>query len=58
MTSIDTASRRPRVVIIGAGFGGLSAAKQLARAPFDISIVDRHNYHGVIPSGAKLHHQP
>jgi NADH dehydrogenase len=45
MTSIDTASRRPRVVIIGAGFGGLSAAKQLARAPFDISIVDRHNYH-------------
>ena len=45
MTSIDTASPRPRVVIIGAGFGGLSAAKQLARAPFDISIVDRHNYH-------------
>src|SRR5262249_7701187 len=45
MTSIDTASPRPRVVIIGAGFGGLSAAKQLARAPFDVTIVDRHNYH-------------
>ena len=45
MTSIDTTSRRPRVVIIGAGFGGLSAAKQLARAPFDVTIVDRHNYH-------------
>src|SRR6266511_1508284 len=45
MTSIDTASRRPRVVIIGAGFGGLSAAKQLARVPFDVTIVDRHNYH-------------
>jgi NADH:quinone reductase (non-electrogenic) len=45
MTSIDTASRRPRVVIIGTGFGGLSAAKQLARAPFDVTIVDRHNYH-------------
>jgi NADH:ubiquinone reductase (H+-translocating) len=45
MTSIDTASRRPRVVIIGAGFGGLSAAKKLARAPFDVTIVDRHNYH-------------
>ena len=45
MTSIDTASRRPRVVIIGAGFAGLSAAKQLARAPFDVTIVDRHNYH-------------
>jgi NADH:quinone reductase (non-electrogenic) len=42
------ASRRaalPRVVIIGAGFGGLSAAKRLAKAPFDVTIVDRHNYH-------------
>jgi NADH:ubiquinone reductase (H+-translocating) len=45
MTSIDTASRRPRVVILGAGFGGLSASKRLARAPFDVTIVDRHNYH-------------
>src|SRR6266550_6379843 len=45
MTFIDPTSRRPRVVIIGAGFGGLSAAKQLARAPFDVTIVDRHNYH-------------
>jgi NADH dehydrogenase len=45
MTSIDTATRRPRVVIIGAGFGGLSAAKQLVQAPFDVTIVDRHNYH-------------
>jgi NADH dehydrogenase len=32
-------------VIIGAGFGGLSAAKQLARAPFEVTVVDRHNYH-------------
>ena len=31
----------PRVVIIGAGFGGLSTAKQLAQAPFDVTIVDR-----------------
>jgi NADH:ubiquinone reductase (H+-translocating) len=35
----------PRVVIIGAGFGGLSAAKRLAKAPFEVTIVDRHNYH-------------
>jgi NADH:quinone reductase (non-electrogenic) len=35
----------PRVVIIGAGFGGLSAAKRLAKAPFDVTVVDRHNYH-------------
>jgi NADH:ubiquinone reductase (H+-translocating) len=43
MSSFDATS--PRVVIIGAGFGGLSAAKQMARTPFNITIVDRHNYH-------------
>ncbi|HEY7298021.1 MAG TPA: NAD(P)/FAD-dependent oxidoreductase [Xanthobacteraceae bacterium] len=36
---------RPRIVIIGAGFGGLSAAKELAGAPLDVTIVDQHNYH-------------
>ena len=36
---------RPRVVIIGAGFGGLSAAKALAKAPVDVTVIDRHNYH-------------
>src|ERR1700693_1590473 len=45
----DTASianrlRRPNVVIIGAGFAGLSAAKGLARWPFDVIIIARHNY--------------
>jgi NADH dehydrogenase len=34
-----------RVVIIGAGFGGLAAAKALARAPFEVTLVDRYNYH-------------
>jgi len=32
-------------VIVGAGFGGLFAAQALARAPADVTIVDRHNYH-------------
>ena len=36
---------RKRVVIIGAGFGGLSAAKQLSNSSFDVTIVDQHNYH-------------
>jgi NADH dehydrogenase len=35
----------PRVVIVGAGFGGLSAAKALRRAPFDVTLIDQHNYH-------------
>ena len=35
----------PRVVIVGAGFGGLSAAKALAGKPFDVTVIDRHNYH-------------
>ena len=34
-----------RVVIVGAGFGGLSAAKALAGSAFDVTIIDRHNYH-------------
>jgi NADH:quinone reductase (non-electrogenic) len=45
MTAIHATSRPPRVVIVGAGFGGLSAAKQLGKAPFDVTVVDRHNYH-------------
>ena len=37
--------QRPRVVIVGAGFGGLQAAKALARAPADVIVVDRQNHH-------------
>jgi NADH dehydrogenase len=36
---------RPQVVILGAGFGGLSAATALRRAPVDITLIDRRNYH-------------
>ena len=43
--SEDTAPRRPRVVIAGAGFGGLQVARGLADAPVDITLVDKHNYH-------------
>src|SRR5262249_1888235 len=37
--------RGPRVVIIGGGFGGLSAARALAGAAADVTLIDRHNYH-------------
>ena len=38
-------SHRPKVVIIGAGFGGMSAAKALANAPVEVTVIDRRNYH-------------
>ena len=36
---------RPRIIIVGAGFGGLAAAKALAGSDFDVTVIDRHNYH-------------
>ena len=39
------AQARPQVVIVGAGFGGLEAAKALRRAPVDITVLDRNNHH-------------
>ncbi|HSU60520.1 MAG TPA: NAD(P)/FAD-dependent oxidoreductase [Bryobacteraceae bacterium] len=36
---------RHRVVILGGGFGGLYAAKALKRAPVDLTVIDRRNYH-------------
>ena len=43
--SITASSPRRRVVIIGAGFAGLSAATALRDAPFEVILIDRHNYH-------------
>jgi NADH dehydrogenase len=40
-----TPAARHRVVILGAGFGGLSAAKALAKAPVEVTVIDRRNYH-------------
>jgi NADH dehydrogenase len=37
------------VVIVGGGFGGLNAARALSRGPFEITIIDRDNYHGFWP---------
>ena len=37
--------RLPHVVIIGGGFGGLNAARALARAPVRITLLDRGNDH-------------
>jgi NADH dehydrogenase len=42
-------SRRPRVVIVGAGFGGINAAAGLAKLPVDVTVVDRKNHHTFQP---------
>jgi NADH dehydrogenase len=42
-------SNRPRVVIVGAGFGGLWAARKLARHQVDVTVVDKNNYHTFFP---------
>ena len=39
----------PRVVIVGAGFGGLNAARVLAKAPVRLTVVDRKNHHTFQP---------
>src|SRR5207253_8360954 len=41
--------RTPRVVIVGAGFGGLNAARLLARRPVQVIVVDRKNHHTFQP---------
>ena len=42
-------SERPTVVVLGAGFGGLGAARKLAKAPVEVVLVDRHDYHTFQP---------
>jgi NADH dehydrogenase len=39
----------PRVIIIGAGFGGLDAARALAGTSVDVLLIDRHNFHTFTP---------
>jgi NADH dehydrogenase FAD-containing subunit len=38
-------SALPHVFILGGGFGGLQAARGLARAPVRVTLVDQHNHH-------------
>lgn len=45
----ETHETRPKVLILGAGFGGLGAARKLRKAPVDVTMVDRHDYHTFQP---------
>jgi NADH dehydrogenase len=38
-------SGRSKIIIIGGGFAGPSAAQALKSAPVDVTLIDRHNYH-------------
>src|SRR5271168_1499380 len=40
-----SAGHRPRAVIVGAGFGGLEAARTLRHSDVDITLIDRRNFH-------------
>ncbi len=44
-TVLGVSASRPKVVVIGAGFGGLEAAKALRRSPVDVTVIDRENHH-------------
>src|SRR5438045_9716288 len=40
-----SSNQKPRVIIVGSGFGGLEAAKKLACKNVDLTVIDRTNYH-------------
>ena len=42
-------ANKPKVVIIGGGFGGLQAAKELGNAPVEVTLIDRKNHHTFQP---------
>jgi hypothetical protein len=53
---LPEASARPRVVIIGGGFGGIAAARALRRANVDITLIDRTNDFIIVAPGSRHHY--
>jgi NADH dehydrogenase len=49
MTQPAVTKKRPHVVIVGGGFGGLSAVRALQKADVDITLIDRHTYNTFNP---------
>ena len=47
--SIGSVTKRPHVVVVGGGFGGISAVRKLKRADVDVTLIDRHNYNTFSP---------
>jgi NADH dehydrogenase len=42
-------NKKPKIVIIGAGFGGIAVAKSFKNEPVDVLLIDQHNYHNFQP---------
>ena len=49
MTASATSGKKQRVVILGAGFAGLAAARALENTDYDVWLIDRYNYHQFQP---------
>ena len=49
MRTMETQNRHPKVIILGAGFGGLFAARALRHSPVEVLLIDRNNYHTFTP---------
>ena len=44
MESVEMQTKRPHVVIVGAGFGGLACAQALGKSEIDVTVIDRRNH--------------
>ncbi|MDE7148637.1 MAG: FAD-dependent oxidoreductase, partial [Duncaniella sp.] len=42
-------SSKTRIVVLGGGFAGLNFVKHIDKDKFDVTLVDRHNYHSFPP---------
>src|SRR5262245_48096739 len=49
MTGGEDMPDRPRVLVLGGGFGGIGAVKELKKADADVVLVDKHDYHTFQP---------
>lgn len=49
LAAVNPPRARPRVVVVGGGFGGINAARAMARGDVDVLVLDRNNYHGFWP---------
>jgi NADH dehydrogenase len=45
----DTDEKRPRVLVLGGGFGGVGAAQNLKKSDVDVVLVDKHDNHTIKP---------